>query len=278
MSQIAVPVETADFLRLAAFLRKAGSSRDPVSAVGDAISYYLDNLEWKSDDLLPETALGQTKRGYSWKELFLPAGTSLRMRYADSLHYAEVDGDDVKYLGQKMSPSEFANKVAGSERNAWRDLWVLRPDDAEWIRAENLRSHVPTRNRAKLDRTMRQETPTSISSILTKIMELHEKGLCKNWRDCLIRALLEEGGSAHRMKIITRLRDLRKEIGASVPETLEQTAQGSFEASCRQSENFSGNPDHDLFEWPEGKGAGTWALKIENVSRHIDRLHQALDQ
>jgi hypothetical protein len=39
-----------------------------------------------------------------------------------------------------MSPSEFANQVAGgTNRNAWRDLWIKRPHDSEFHLADDLR-------------------------------------------------------------------------------------------------------------------------------------------
>jgi hypothetical protein len=47
--------------------------------------------------------------------------------------------DDLLFNDQVMSPSEFANKVAGSSRNAWRDLEVRRPVDDEWKTASSLR-------------------------------------------------------------------------------------------------------------------------------------------
>jgi len=41
-----------------------------------------------------------------------------------------------------VSPSEFANKVAGSSRNAWRDLEIRRPDVDDWVSADRLRMAV----------------------------------------------------------------------------------------------------------------------------------------
>jgi hypothetical protein len=32
-------------------------------------------------------------RGYQWKQLFLPDGTDLRMRYRGAYYYAKVEGD-----------------------------------------------------------------------------------------------------------------------------------------------------------------------------------------
>ena len=44
------------------------------------------------------------------------------------------------YEGEKVSPSEFANKVANTNRNAWRDLEIKRPIDKVWREANAVRS------------------------------------------------------------------------------------------------------------------------------------------
>jgi hypothetical protein len=137
-SSISVPISTAQFLGLVDFLREQGSNRDPVSAVEVAIDYWIDNASWKQEDLLPE--IFTKDKGYTWKEVFLPHATSIRMRYKGQYHYCQVDGDEVLFNEQSVSPSEFANKVAGSNRNAWRDLEIRRPGDEEWIPADQLRT------------------------------------------------------------------------------------------------------------------------------------------
>lgn len=136
-TSVAIPVRTSLFIELANFLRDQGSDRDPVQAVEDAIYYWIDNASWKQEDLLPEIYVKD--KGYTWKEVFLPHATSIRMKYKSEYHYAQVDGDDVVFEGGKISPSAFANKVAGSPRNAWRDLEIRRPDDDEWVPADHLR-------------------------------------------------------------------------------------------------------------------------------------------
>lgn len=133
---ICVPVSTGAFLSLSAFLKRVGSAEPPTRAIEMAIAYWLDNAEWKADDLLPSN---QTQRGYSWKELFLPEGTQLRMRYKGKVYSASVTGDNIIYDARAVSPSEFANSVAGSARNAWRDVEVLFPGAEAWVLADKLR-------------------------------------------------------------------------------------------------------------------------------------------
>lgn len=136
-SIIAVSIPTKQFLELANFLRSNNDPRDPVNAVSDAIDYWMDNASWK-----PELLSQTDTQGYQWKNLFLPAGTQIRMQYKGEYSYAKVEGDAVIFNGKSISPSILANTIAGGSRNAWRDLWVKRPGptgDKEWTLADELR-------------------------------------------------------------------------------------------------------------------------------------------
>lgn len=141
-SQISVPVPAKLFLELVDFLREQGSDRDPVQAVSDAIDYWMENASWKPADLMPEIFATKSP-GYTWKykddAIFLPHGTEIRMPYKGQYHYARVEGDEIKYKGAPTSPGAFANVVADSSRNAWRDLWIKRPGDKEWALADKCR-------------------------------------------------------------------------------------------------------------------------------------------
>lgn len=134
-TQIAVPVSTEQFLELVNFLRSNGDPRDPVHVVSAAIDYWLDNASWK-----PELLAESNTQGYQWKTLFLPTGTQVRMQYKGAYSYANVDGDNLVYQGKGISPASLANTIAGSSRNAWRDLWIKRPDDKEWKLADDCRT------------------------------------------------------------------------------------------------------------------------------------------
>ena len=47
---------------------------------------------------------------------------------------AEVAHEKIMYEGEAFSPSGLANRIAsGTARNAWRDLWIKKPRDKEWI-------------------------------------------------------------------------------------------------------------------------------------------------
>ncbi len=133
--QISIPIMTEQFLELVGFLRSNGDPRDPVDVVADAIDYWMENASWK-----PELLSESSARGYQWKSLFLPEGTEIRMQYKGVYAYAKVEGDEVFHNGKAISPASLANSIAGSSRNAWRDLWVKRPDDREWRLADDCRN------------------------------------------------------------------------------------------------------------------------------------------
>ncbi|GEM_PF-742801 len=135
-THISVPIPTSQFMLLVDFLRGQESDLDPVVAVQSAIDYWLDNASWKPELLPP--ALSDA-HGYNWKSVFLPHGTEIRMRYRSAYKYAKVEGDEVLYEGQPTTPGRLANAIAGSSRNAWRDLWIRRPGECEWTLADTLR-------------------------------------------------------------------------------------------------------------------------------------------
>lgn len=141
-TQISVPVPTNTFLELVDFLKQGGDSRDPVHIVADAIDYWMQNASWKPE-LLATKSVSADARGYTWRyndnSIFMPNGTDIRMAYKGQLYYAKVVSDEIIYKGEAVSPSRFANLVTSSSRNAWRDIWIKRPDDKEWILADDCR-------------------------------------------------------------------------------------------------------------------------------------------
>jgi len=123
---------------LASFLQEQKSGHDPVGAIEFAIDYWMENASWK-EDLVQPNVPRQADKGYHWKNVFLPNGTSLRMKYKGEYYYAAIQGDKTIFNGKEVSPSEFANSLTETSRNAWRDIWVKRPNDLEWVFADKLR-------------------------------------------------------------------------------------------------------------------------------------------
>ena len=132
-TQLSIPISTSQFLELAAFLRENDDPRDPVEMVSVAIEYWIDNASWKPDDLLHKPKASSL--GYIWKNLFLPHGTEIRMTYKGKNYRAHVMDDQFIYDGEQSSPGAMVNTVSGTSRNAWRDLWIKRPDDKDWVSA-----------------------------------------------------------------------------------------------------------------------------------------------
>ncbi len=97
----------------------------------------------------PEGVPMPAHKGYQWKSLFLPDGTVLRTVFGGKNHHCVVEGDQILYNGQAVSPSGFVNAVGGIRRNAWRSTWLLFPDAKQWQRADALRPRKPPRHARK---------------------------------------------------------------------------------------------------------------------------------
>jgi hypothetical protein len=84
--------------------------------------------------------LGHPSKGYNWSGVFLPNGTKLRVTYMGKDHFADVRHQQIFYADQAWTPSQFASKIANNtSRNAWRDIWVRKPDCSDWVFADHLR-------------------------------------------------------------------------------------------------------------------------------------------
>ena len=136
---ISVQISSVLFLELANYLQEYGDGRDPSEVVEAALSSWLAAARGLQDE---------PPRGFQWKQLFLPDGTELRMTYLGCHATARVVGNSVLYRGAPTTPNRFAAEVAGSARNAWRDLWLRLPGQRYWksaafVRSEQLRKPRP---------------------------------------------------------------------------------------------------------------------------------------
>jgi len=143
--QISITIPTSQFLEVVDFIREEGSDRDPVDVISDFIDQGLilarndpnTFLHYRFDE--PETE----SRGYLWKHkdshLFLPHGTSIRMNYKGRVYTAVVEGDAIIYEGKSYSPANLVNTITSTSRNAWRDLWIKKPGQTDWLLADNCR-------------------------------------------------------------------------------------------------------------------------------------------
>jgi hypothetical protein len=146
---IAVQVPLGVYLELAYRLRNSGDTRGPDDVVVFALKAWLGNRQGKSDG------------GYQWKELFLPDGSELRMRFRGAYYYARIDGDQLKYAGETVSPRGWTLMVTGTVRNPWRDIWIRRGINECWTRAAMWREaseYSPLRPHAERRRHGRRAT------------------------------------------------------------------------------------------------------------------------
>lgn len=100
---------------------------------------YLD--EFADAEVINEREkYGDPKKGYQWQILFLPNGTNLFIRYKGKKYSADIRHGSLTYNDRPYSPSEWARLVANNtSRNAWNDIWVLRPGSDSWELAAALR-------------------------------------------------------------------------------------------------------------------------------------------
>jgi hypothetical protein len=73
----------------------------------------------------PESFAMPATSGYQWKQVLLPNGTLLRTIFNGKNFHCLVEEDHIRYNGQLISPSGFANAVGGVRRNAWKVIWKL---------------------------------------------------------------------------------------------------------------------------------------------------------
>jgi len=93
---------------------------------------------------------GDPLKGYQWLTLFLPNSTILRMRFKGKYYGLLVDHEELIYWDVSsdsddawksvfLSPSDFVCKITGTNRNAWRDLYIKFPGEKDWQQADVIR-------------------------------------------------------------------------------------------------------------------------------------------
>ncbi|QBE66802.1 hypothetical protein [Pseudoduganella lutea] len=123
-----IALKPSTYIDLLMQLRKVGDDRNPEDIVPVAVRYWL-----------AANGAGAV-RGYQWKELFLPHGTELRVRFRYTYHYAIVEGDRIMADGESVTPRSWLLGLTGTVRNPWRDIWVRRTVNGCWTHASMWRS------------------------------------------------------------------------------------------------------------------------------------------
>ncbi|HEY1147103.1 MAG TPA: hypothetical protein VGF27_00930 [Pseudoduganella sp.] len=97
----------------------------------EAIRNYLRPAAAAQAQAQPTAASAASVSGYQWKQVFLPDGTRLRASFGGHNYFAQVEGGEIKYGEQAMSPSRFANLQGSGNRNAWKAIWLCLPGSQE---------------------------------------------------------------------------------------------------------------------------------------------------
>jgi len=105
--------------------------------VAGVVDYLVNNYIERTEDNIPAD---EVESGYYWQRVLLPNGTRLRMTIHGTQHFAEIKNNAVVYEGKRYTPSSWANHIAGHPRNAWRDIYVMRPGESEWKFSNTLRA------------------------------------------------------------------------------------------------------------------------------------------
>jgi len=129
---IDVPVPIPVFQQLCDYLDSQPRRLEISAVAGIAIKEWLEGASAPRD-------VRSLLSGYQWKGLFLPSGTVLRASFKGRSQQAAVQGDAIIFDGRAVSPSEFVNALGGTNRNAWRAVWLLFPDEKIWRLAATCR-------------------------------------------------------------------------------------------------------------------------------------------
>ena len=153
-SKVGVPIATEIY---AEFILRSGKNMDVVSFIENIVQDFLDRTEgdaaiWSNEHAVKfhaqlgedfEKMYGDPEGFYQWDNLFLKNGTQIRMRYKGRNYFAFVRDDEIVFEEEAYTPSRLASKIAnGTNRNAWRDLWIKNRGSSQWVLADNLRRHV----------------------------------------------------------------------------------------------------------------------------------------
>ena len=145
---ICVPINVELYAEL---VRRSGKA-DVSGLIEHSVESFLDRTKGDTD-LWPAEYVGKLAEeeafrekygdpeGYCpWNSLRLPNGTKIRMTYGGQDSYAEIRHEQFRWGKETMSPSQFAGRVAGgTNRNAWRDLYIQVPGSSSWELADSLR-------------------------------------------------------------------------------------------------------------------------------------------
>jgi hypothetical protein len=229
------------------------SLREPGEDNEDAILKRILGLELSSNPL-PVAPPGQHSAGglydaryratfHEGFEVFrIYRGTEYRARAVRGQWF--IEGNDKAY----GSLNELSRAIGARTENAWMN-WFFVDGLGQRRPVSDLRDPDTILSRGKdvqaADETVPPETCQTDSD--------------GTWRDDVRAALEGLRGKAHLRVIYQQVEAIRKNMGRSLPRSLEAVVRRTLEDHSSDSEAYRGGPD--LFFMAEGKGAGVWALR-----------------
>jgi hypothetical protein len=153
MDTISIPFPQALYDKI---ILRSGGRLDPVQLAIDQVESFIDrtaddDIHWTREGIaafaLEKLAskfvdIGDPKGGHMWKPVFLPNGTHLRMHYKSKSYHAQVRRETIHNDDHEFeSISQWVRWVASNTaRNAWHDVWIKRPDDADYLYSDKVRN------------------------------------------------------------------------------------------------------------------------------------------
>jgi len=149
-TQVTVEVNSATLRALLNYQAEQDCEVDIREVVDEAVR---DWLQRQAEAVRPPAP-----GGYTWKTIFLPDGTRLRVKSRHGFHYAEVVCGELIADSLSISPNQFVTASLGNAGNAWRLVYVQLPGDSDWTQAQRLRyaaaAHALRTAKRKTERTM----------------------------------------------------------------------------------------------------------------------------
>lgn len=140
---MSIPIPFPLFMALSDHKGRSRSRQEIHDMVGEAIREWLAAQDQRASAAHQPDAM----LGYQWKSLFLPNGTILRAVLKGKSIHAIVEGNDLVFSGERVSPSGFVNAAGKTARNAWTSIWILFPQQSVWRLAADCRDGAPPRRR-----------------------------------------------------------------------------------------------------------------------------------
>lgn len=125
------------------------SSDGKTSEIFDCMKQSLNRAE----RLFVEAHFGPRSVGYRWRNLFLPNGTTLRVRHGRRRYSATVTYGELIFNGQPSSPAKMMFEISdGQDGNPWETIYLYRPGDTDWRIASQVREEDGTKDVRRFDR------------------------------------------------------------------------------------------------------------------------------